>query len=142
MTWRTTVNRGLRRLAGHQPTRAEARAGSTRTQPVPKPACGYPLDCDDDAKAFITEAGPYAMTSPERLKMLIRATRYVHCHEIPGDMVECGVWRGGSLPAAVKTLLPGLPAAADLGPWTNSRRRRTSDSCCPWTKAESRPNRG
>ena len=45
------------------------------------------------------------MTSPERLNAFILATRHIARHNIPGDIVECGVWRGGSMQACAKTLL-------------------------------------
>lgn len=44
------------------------------------------------------------MTSAERLWALIRAVRYVVDNAIPGDFVECGVWRGGSAMAIALTL--------------------------------------
>jgi hypothetical protein len=44
------------------------------------------------------------MTGPERLAAVIAATRHVHTHGIPGDIVECGVWRGGSMMAVARTL--------------------------------------
>jgi hypothetical protein len=44
------------------------------------------------------------MTSPERLYGLIEAVRYVLAANIPGDIVECGVWKGGSIMAAALTL--------------------------------------
>lgn len=39
---------------------------------------------------------PYTMTSAERMFALWTATRYVVEARIPGDLVECGVYRGGS----------------------------------------------
>lgn len=36
------------------------------------------------------------MTSPERIKVLLDALNYVVINNIPGDYVECGVWKGGS----------------------------------------------
>jgi O-methyltransferase len=45
------------------------------------------------------------MTGPVKLTALIEATRYVVRHEIPGAIVECGVWRGGSMQAVALTLL-------------------------------------
>ena len=39
---------------------------------------------------------PYTMTSVERMFALYQATNYVIDQAIPGDFVECGVWRGGS----------------------------------------------
>jgi O-methyltransferase len=47
----------------------------------------------------------FTMTSPARLAALIKATRYVVTAGIPGDLVECGVWRGGSMMAVALTLL-------------------------------------
>jgi O-methyltransferase len=41
-------------------------------------------------------ARPYTMTSAERMYALWEATRYVLRRDIPGALVECGVWRGGS----------------------------------------------
>ena len=37
------------------------------------------------------------MTSIERLYALYKAVEYVVRHDVPGDFVECGVWRGGSV---------------------------------------------
>ncbi|HEY4232514.1 MAG TPA: TylF/MycF/NovP-related O-methyltransferase [Lacipirellulaceae bacterium] len=45
------------------------------------------------------------MTSPERLNALIQAVQYVIEQNIPGDIVECGVWKGGSMMAAALTLI-------------------------------------
>jgi hypothetical protein len=45
-----------------------------------------------------------SMTGPERLYGLYDAVRYVHARKIPGSIVECGVWRGGSSMMAALTL--------------------------------------
>lgn len=47
----------------------------------------------------------YTVTSPERIHALIRAVEHVVENDIAGDVVECGVWRGGSMMAAALTLL-------------------------------------
>jgi len=47
----------------------------------------------------------YTMTSPERQWALINAVRYIVQARVPGDIVECGVWRGGAAMAAALTLL-------------------------------------
>src|SRR4051794_38700387 len=44
-------------------------------------------------------------TSHERLFSLREAIRYVSTHKVPGDVVECGVWKGGSMMAAALTLI-------------------------------------
>ena len=66
---------------------------------------GLPPDIDDDARAIIETVSPFSMTSPERLLALRDAVRHVCRHGIEGDIVECGVWRGGSMLAAALTLL-------------------------------------
>jgi hypothetical protein len=45
------------------------------------------------------------MTENEKLFSLIVATRYVLDHGIAGEIVECGVWRGGSMQAVARTLM-------------------------------------
>ena len=52
----------------------------------------------------VVEVQPFTMTSPERILGLCRAVEHLQSNEIPGDFVECGVWRGGSMAAVVKTL--------------------------------------
>lgn len=47
---------------------------------------------------------PYTMTSVERMYALYKATEYIIKNNIPGDFVECGVWRGGSSLLIIKTL--------------------------------------
>ena len=46
----------------------------------------------------------YTMTTPERIWALMSAVRYVTGH-VPGDFVECGVWRGGSAMVMAYSLL-------------------------------------
>lgn len=48
---------------------------------------------------------PYTMTSAERIFSLCDAVRYIETHKIEGDVVECGVWKGGSMMAVADTLL-------------------------------------
>ena len=56
-----------------------------------------------DAEA-IESLQEYTMTSSERLWSLIESVRYVIQEGIPGDFVECGVWRGGSVMAMLNEL--------------------------------------
>lgn len=39
---------------------------------------------------------PFTMTSESRMYALYHAMSYIIENEIPGDFVECGVWKGGS----------------------------------------------
>lgn len=54
--------------------------------------------------AIVDRARPYTMTSPERIVATMDAVEYVVRRGIPGDFVECGVWRGGSILAMILTL--------------------------------------
>jgi hypothetical protein len=64
-----------------------------------------PVEATADEQSLIASLGPYTMTSGERLWSLINAVRYVVNEGIPGDFVECGVWRGGSVMAIAQQLL-------------------------------------
>jgi O-methyltransferase len=46
----------------------------------------------------------FTMTSPERVNALIEAIKYVVRNKIGGALVECGVWRGGSVMAMALAL--------------------------------------
>jgi hypothetical protein len=48
---------------------------------------------------------PYTITSMERIFALYQAVGYLVENAIVGDIVECGVWMGGSSMAAACTLL-------------------------------------
>ena len=73
----------------------------------------FPPDFDDESIAMICRVQPYTMTSPERLFALRQSVQYLVRHNITGAMVECGVWRGGSMMAVALTL-PALIAAGYL----------------------------
>jgi hypothetical protein len=61
-------------------------------------------DVPDDVLAILESVRPYTMTSPQRLMALCDAVSYVSRQKVPGDIVECGVWRGGSMMAAALIL--------------------------------------
>ena len=73
-----------------------------RVEPSPTPA--YPVDFTAADQRLVEEVKAYTMTSPERIFSLIRAVEYVQRHAIEGAIVECGVWKGGSMLAVAKTL--------------------------------------
>ena len=64
-----------------------------------------PIDIDLGAAETIRQVRSRTMTSPERLFALIQAVRHISATGIAGDVVECGVWRGGSMMATARTLL-------------------------------------
>ena len=50
----------------------------------------------EEFERFYAGCRSFTMTSRERMYALYQAVRHVHTADIPGDVVECGVWRGGS----------------------------------------------
>ncbi len=73
-------------------------------------AIGVPIELqpkvyDGRDQSVIAKVQPFTMTSPERIVALCDAVRYLSKNQIEGAIVECGVWRGGSMMAAAATLL-------------------------------------
>lgn len=97
MTWRRKLNDLLARTTGLELVRT-----------------GLPADYDADLVATINAVRPWTMVKNEGLHALITATRYVTEHKVPGAIVECGVWRGGSMQAAARTLLASGDTSRDL----------------------------
>jgi hypothetical protein len=62
-------------------------------------------DLGPDFARLYRQCEPYTMTSVERMYALYEAVRYVVAAGVEGDVVECGVWRGGSSMLAASTLL-------------------------------------
>jgi O-methyltransferase len=98
MGWRETVNRGLAGATGYRIEKARPAARAARTRPR------FPRHYDDEARAVIRSVRPWTMTSDEKLFALVVAARHVCDHAIAGDVVECGVWRGGSMQAIARVL--------------------------------------
>jgi O-methyltransferase len=66
-------------------------------------AGAYPDVSAADVETMVAVA-PYTMTSPDRVFALAGAVRYLARRGIAGAIVECGVWKGGSMLAAARTL--------------------------------------
>ena len=62
-------------------------------------------DMEPEFRNIYTAAKPFTMTSIERMYALYKATQYIVNEKIPGDIVECGVWKGGSAMVSALTLL-------------------------------------
>lgn len=60
---------------------------------------------DEEFSAIYDKCKEYTMTSIERMYALHKAVKYIVEAKIPGDFVECGVWRGGSSMVIAYTLL-------------------------------------
>lgn len=65
----------------------------------------FPSDFSNEEKALINLVKSMTMTSHERLVALSRAIDYISENHIEGDVVECGVWRGGSMALAARKLV-------------------------------------
>jgi O-methyltransferase len=61
-------------------------------------------DVTDYENQLIAMVTGYTMTSKERIISLIRSVIYILDNNIPGDFVECGVWKGGSAMIIAKIL--------------------------------------
>jgi len=90
---------------------------------------------------YLARCAPFTMVSRERLYAHFLAVRHVVEHNIEGDIVECGVWRGGTSMLGALTLL-GLndssrrlwlydtfagmtePTADDVSPWDGANATR------------------
>ena len=108
MDIKRSVNAGLGRL-GYQLVRSETVAQARRARGRqrgrrPRPSA-LPAFYDPAAKATIQAVRPRTKTAHEKLFALIVATRHLVDHAVPGAIVECGVWRGGSMQAVARTLL-------------------------------------
>jgi hypothetical protein len=64
-----------------------------------------PPDYDQATIDLIRKVTPYTLTSHERIFALRQAVTYVVQAAIPGAIVECGVWRGGSMLVVAHTLI-------------------------------------
>jgi O-methyltransferase len=94
--WRLHPRVALQRLRGN---------GGTQVEQEPLRKHRFPADFEESDIELCQRVEPYTMTTPPRLFALVRAVEYVAARDIPGAVLECGVWRGGSMMAAALTLL-------------------------------------
>lgn len=64
-----------------------------------------PSDLDDSELSGWRAIESFTMTTPERIHALRLAVRFVVANNLPGAIVECGVWRGGSMMAVAQELV-------------------------------------
>lgn len=149
--------RSLRRRA-----RTDGGDGGPKPRPPVDPVTGRPITPDaqphvasllEDHERDIVEAvRNFTMVSPERLVANMDAVKYVVERNIPGAIIECGVWRGGSTLSMIKMLqhlgvddrdvylydtFEGMPAPgeADTSPFEQSALEtwnETPDGTKPW----------
>src|SRR3954454_6292855 len=91
---------------------------------------GLTFDMEPEFLALYERCRTETMTSIERMHALWSALRYVVHNRIDGDIVECGVWRGGSMMLSALTLgaaegagkstLPTATTSARTSPGTST----------------------
>lgn len=62
-------------------------------------------DMDEGFLPLYEECRSYSMTSIERLFDLYKSVEYIVKAGVPGSVVECGVWKGGSMMLAAMSLI-------------------------------------
>lgn len=77
--------------------RLESATGFRISRPQPSP---WPRDMSQTIEAV----SPFTMTSEDRIVSVCDAVDYLSSSDIEGAVVECGVWRGGSMMAAALRL--------------------------------------
>ena len=65
----------------------------------------YPPEIGLVEREVIESCRLFTMTDTPRLVGLVQAIQYVVSAQVPGAIVECGVWRGGSMMVAARTLV-------------------------------------
>jgi hypothetical protein len=65
----------------------------------------FPKDMDGEFKEIYEQCKDYTLTDVEKMYSTYKATEYIVNSGIPGDFVECGVWKGGSAMIIARTLL-------------------------------------
>jgi glycosyltransferase involved in cell wall biosynthesis len=97
----------LRAAARHALGTVETRTGFqlARAPSTTAPERSHPDLAEPGFSALCRRCGPFTMTSIERMYALYQAVGHVDRAGIPGDIVECGVWRGGSSMLAALRLL-------------------------------------
>lgn len=91
-TMKKKLNRLLSKLFGFK----IARSNETLTEPV--------IIKDTYFQKIYSEIKPYTMTSMLKCYALYQSVKYIVESEIPGDFVECGVWKGGNAILIAKLL--------------------------------------
>lgn len=74
----------------------------------------FPPDMPSYAVEIYKSVSTYTMSSPERVCALCEAVRYINENSIEGAVVECGVWKGGSMMAVAKTFMALGDTSRDL----------------------------
>jgi len=77
----------------------------SRIRPYAEELATLYVDADPWVLTIAERLEDFHMTSPERMIALCKAVEHLVKTGVQGDIVECGVWRGGSMMAVASTLL-------------------------------------
>lgn len=80
---------------------------------VPHPQT-LPADFPPEVAATWSAVRPFTATSPERVASLWAATLHVYRNQLPGALVECGVFKGGSAMTMALALMHVGDTSRDL----------------------------
>jgi O-methyltransferase len=76
-----------------------------RSQPLPNLEAGLHPDIDESTAMLCDYVKPFTLTNKERIYALRKSVEYIIKHNIEGAIVECGVWKGGSMMVVARTLI-------------------------------------
>lgn len=85
------IGRVRRRLRGRPPA-------------TPSPEEQQLSQLTPEDREIVEHSLPFTMTGIARVQALVDAVRYCVNRPVPGAFVECGVWKGGSVLAMIRTL--------------------------------------
>ena len=74
----------------------------------------YPSTFSKESLLIYNAVKKFTITSPEMVNALVEAVKYVVSKKIGGAMVECGVWRGGSVMAMALVLKQLVDESRDI----------------------------
>ena len=77
--------------------------GSPANDPS-QPATPYAHQLSESEARIVEEVKPFTLTGVDRILATLDAVRYVARRGVPGALVECGVWKGGSVLAMIRAL--------------------------------------
>ena len=75
----------------------------------------YPYDIDKQHIREFKNIKEYTVTNIERIDALLNSVKYISENDIEGDLVECGVWRGGSCMAMAKQMIKNNDVSRKYG---------------------------
>jgi O-methyltransferase len=104
VNWRAYPNLGLpKRLSKAIMRTTGFDVVNTKTSGGPE--VGDVSDLSKAEREIVNAVKPFTLTSTERIAALLNAVAYISSRSVEGNIVECGVWRGGSMMATALALL-------------------------------------